>query len=202
MDLLVASNTYMESIMSNGSLLERLVAARNAQMNAQFLMLEMWQNPELRVTEEIVATFPVPESEKLLRGALEEELRTVHNAVRSIQSLSDFELSHLSETNEWGPKISSYIPARALFKPNQAMNRYYDIAMQGLYSDCPLGEEIEVCVPAAKWASLNPVWHWIENPLGRGLVRILTVNLSGRRHTVNRLAEEIISLKQEMRRAL
>lgn len=198
LDLLTSSNRYLHSYFNEGTLLERMVAVVNMKANAAFVMEEVKRDPKLHVPQEFLDTLVPPDVDDLLFGAAERELAVFDNILHSHLFLGDLELSALGEKVERF-RLKDHIPMRALLRPNETENKFYEITWQAMTSDCP-SYEVEDCVPSAKWTHFDRPLDYIVNPVGRALVRIMAVQAPRRRLVLQKRVKEILDLKTELER--
>ncbi len=196
MDLLLASNNFMTSLMNNGTLFERLTATVGMLRNAEFLDAEKKRSPKLRIPREVIDSFVMPEVNDLMFGAMEEEIRTFARAARSIKmakdmyttSIEDVAISPISFLLSW-------IPLRIAYRPNEAVNKFANIATQSASTDCPEEMDTEQCIPDVKWADFSRPTDYISNPIGRTLVRLFFVNLN-RKAKLKERRREIMAFRE------
>ncbi len=196
LDLLQSSNQFMFNVLQNGSLLERMQAAFTLVRNAKFLARERERRPKLVIPRDLIESFRMPETNDIMFGAMEEEVRIFARVTRSMRVMNDLTLSSLAEGlfNPIGT-VLSWLPVRMAFKPHDTINRFHHIAGQLASTDCPEGMEIETCIPDLKWARFNSPLDYVVNPLGRSLIFIVAPH-SNRRTQLQKRRQEMTALRE------
>lgn len=194
-NLLELSNRYFTSVMKHGNLLERMIAVRDMSMNAEWLKMELERQPKLkaRLTPQLIESFQTPSVHEILNGAMEDELRILANVCEHVRRANALDLAE---------DLQFKLPARFFLRFNETLNKYYDISSESLATDCPgVSDDNErACVPSSGWMHPRWPWQWAVNPVGKILVRTLSVNLANRRIRMQRAIEQIYEARQEFSR--
>jgi hypothetical protein len=203
LDSIENSNRQLYSMMETGTLLDRLVSLVMMHSNLEFLVEESARDAALKaqITPELIESFRSPDADELMYGAMDSELRTFANAVRSIRVLNDLHLSEAEVFTAPAPSlVFKLLNPRFFFRPNETINRYYDVISQSLATDCPeISAENETqCVPAIKWARARSPIAYLENPLGRAFVQIFSASVTRTRARVKDRIEKLYQLKESL----
>lgn len=183
LDLLLASNQFLQSLLQNGTLLERMMAASTLVTNAKFLVRERERRPKLIIPRELIESFRMPETNDIMFGAMEEETRMFARVARSIKFSGNPGI------------VLSWLPVRIAYRPNDTINRFHHIALQIASTDCPKEMEMEACIPDLAWAHFNSPLDYMVNPYGRLLIGVVAP-FSNRRGRVQELRQELSALRE------
>ncbi len=203
LDSIETSNNYLQSAIETGTLLDRLIGLTLMRTNVEYLLEESAKNPKLKsqITPDLIASFRTPNADDILAGAMDNELRHFVFAMRSVRSLNGDIFS--TEGAMAGPKAGfflSILKPRFFFRPNETINRYYDILAQSLATDCPeISDDNEVqCIPAMGWVLERTPMSYLANPLGRSLIKVFASNITRRRSRIKEKVESIYSLREQL----
>lgn len=188
-------NGYYYDLLKEGTLLDRAVARLLLDSNLRFLIKESEADPKFkaRIPQELYDSFRTPDLDTVLYGAMERELQLFVNASHLIGSTSDWR-SLVEGYFGTSLKYLTVLRPRFFFKPNQAINHYYEIQMQSLTTDCK--EDMEACIPAMEWSHRAGLIRYIDNPVGRVLVLMMSSNLLGQRLKLETKLKEFHQLRE------
>lgn len=193
------TNGFYFSLMSEGNLLERLIAQMLMEGNLKFLIQESEEDPKFktRIPRELFESFRMPSLDTMINGAVERELVTFVNVLETMKLR---QAGHPTDLNTLSPPqlglFQIYKPA-LFFRKNETINKYFDLQMQSITTDCrgESQEDLYHCVPAFKWSSEPGVWGFFDNPLGRVITQVMATNTFSQRQKLESRLREFHQLK-------
>ncbi len=182
--LIVQSNHYMRNVLLTGTEIDRQFAALYLKNNAHLLKTEKERLPELEISEEVKASFQIPQADEILNALLETELKIFASTFSYVEKAGDL-VEHTGvssgtpDRREWWHEV----PVTPGLKPNETLNKFYEIQVQTASTECDhINQENELeCVPARSWLKPSP-WFYVRNPIGHGLA-LLNSNKMSRKNS-------------------
>lgn len=166
--LIRKENNFLSRLFPRATLLEAMIAHIALTENAQFLERESLAQPSLQIAPETLTSFTRPNPQSIIESTMKEEFRIF---ARVIETLSTAQLAEVAG-EIWGG-WTKHLPLRPLLKPNATVNKHFELTKDMIKNP---GQESPII---ENWAQTRTPWQWIDNPVGRSMVKLFVNQMSG-----------------------
>lgn len=185
------SNYMAQDFLKTGTIFEALVGLLRIQWNAQFFKHEIEIDSHLKISDDIIDSFSLPDIAWVERALLRTEMNIVRESLQFFESPSDlFAIFNLgpSEEEAIAKNTIDLIPFELFFKRQDTLNYLYNIYQQTWFA-----KDKEKCFQRRKRAIS------FYNPGGRAVAEMFGSGLCGRKDKMLAQYKKIEELQDSLR---